>query len=95
MEGTCSNITDPTIDADSSLISRLINIGLLCVQANAADRPTMDEVVGMFAAPSNTLPLLKNPLSSWMIKEDSDYANGVSDDYDVGSAEEFVSQLSP
>ncbi|CAH1426800.1 unnamed protein product [Lactuca virosa] len=95
LEGTCLNINDPTIDVDSSLISRFINIGLLCVQANAADRPTMDEVVGMFAAQSNTLPLPKNPVSSWMIEEDSDYANGVSDDYDVGAVEEFVSELSP
>lgn len=98
MEGTCSNITNPTIDAGSSLISRFINIGLLCVQANAADRPTMDEVVGMFGAPFNTLPLPKNPVSSWMMEEDSNDANGLFDDYDdynAGAVEEFVSELSP
>ncbi|KAI3524087.1 hypothetical protein L1887_02734 [Cichorium endivia] len=95
--GTFSNIiSDPRIDADSSSISRFINIGLLCVQANADDRPTMDEVVGMLLDRwSNTLPLPKNPVSSWMIEEDSDHKNVVSDDYDSRAAGEFLAELSP
>ncbi|KAI3715805.1 hypothetical protein L6452_22792 [Arctium lappa] len=34
-------------NADSSRISRFIHVGLLCTEADANDRPTMDAVIGM------------------------------------------------
>ena len=46
-KGTASNIIDPTMDVDSSIITRYIQIALLCVQEDADERPTMDEVVVM------------------------------------------------
>ncbi|KAJ0488419.1 putative protein kinase RLK-Pelle-CrRLK1L-1 family [Helianthus annuus] len=61
-EGTYSDIVDPRIDADSSSIRRFIHIGLLCVQANAIDRPTMKDVDSMLLSSSFlTLPIPKNP----------------------------------
>ncbi|KAI3788906.1 hypothetical protein L2E82_01687 [Cichorium intybus] len=47
LEGTCSDIIDPRIHANTSSITRFIHIGLMCVQEDAANRPTMEEVVGM------------------------------------------------
>lgn len=54
---------------DASLISefhaletmRCVNMALLCVQENAADRPTMSDVVAMLSSESMTLPEPKHP----------------------------------
>ncbi|KAL4588453.1 hypothetical protein LXL04_001343 [Taraxacum kok-saghyz] len=46
-EGKCSNIIRRGLHVESSSITRIIHIGLLCVQTDAADRPTMKEVVSM------------------------------------------------
>jgi hypothetical protein len=40
---------------------RCINIALLCVQENAADRPTTTSVVAMLSSESMTLPEPKHP----------------------------------
>ncbi|XP_076886307.1 cysteine-rich receptor-like protein kinase 44 [Bidens hawaiensis] len=96
LKGTSSSIMDPTLDVDSRLISRFIQIGLLCVQADETDRPTMDEVVGMLVSRScQDLDLPKNPVSSWIIEEVLDVINVVSDDYDSKAVEEFEFELSP
>ncbi|KAG2689528.1 hypothetical protein I3760_09G142700 [Carya illinoinensis] len=50
-EGTASNIVN----------SRMSRIGLLCVQENAADKPTMAMVVVMLNNGSNTLPAPSRP----------------------------------
>lgn len=42
-------------------IRRCINIALLCVQENAADRPIMTQVVAMLSSESVTLPDPKHP----------------------------------
>ncbi|KAG2558593.1 hypothetical protein PVAP13_8NG277600 [Panicum virgatum] len=42
-------------------IMRCINVALLCVQENAADRPTMSDVVVMLSSESMTLPEPKHP----------------------------------
>lgn len=54
MEGTLSDIIDPRINVDPNLMTKLVELGLLCVQGEAADRPTMEEVVNMLRG---TLPL--------------------------------------
>ncbi|KAI3525859.1 hypothetical protein L1887_04988 [Cichorium endivia] len=60
VEGTSSNIIDPRIHAHSSSATRVIHIGFLCVQDDPADRPTMEEVVGMLTNSSSlTLPIPK------------------------------------
>ncbi|KAI3525864.1 hypothetical protein L1887_04993 [Cichorium endivia] len=92
VEGTSSNIIDPRIHAHSSSATRVIHIGLLCTENNTADRPTMEEVVGMLTNSSLTLHL---PLGAmppvvniyWPISPD-DY-----DDYDSGAVEDFISEL--
>ncbi|KAL1342750.1 cysteine-rich receptor-like protein kinase 26 [Arachis hypogaea] len=61
-EGTASNIVDPTItDGSRNEIMRCIHIGLLCVQENVADRPTMASVIIMLNSHSVTLPLPSQP----------------------------------
>ncbi|KAK1414180.1 hypothetical protein QVD17_29921 [Tagetes erecta] len=47
LEGTLSNIIYPKVDVDPSYMTSFFAIGLLCVQADPADRPTMEEVVSM------------------------------------------------
>lgn len=42
-------------------IMRCVHIGLLCVQENVADRPTMASVVAMFSSNSVTLPAPSRP----------------------------------
>ncbi|XP_041023456.1 putative receptor-like protein kinase At4g00960 isoform X4 [Juglans microcarpa x Juglans regia] len=61
-EGTTSNLVDATLKARSTTqIMRCIHIGLLCVQENVVDRPTMATVVLMFNSQSVTLPVPSRP----------------------------------
>ncbi|MFS8028185.1 putative protein kinase RLK-Pelle-DLSV family [Helianthus anomalus] len=60
LQGTLSSVIDRTIDVDSSFMIRFLEIGLLCVQQDHADRPTMEEVVSMLLDSSSlTLPVAK------------------------------------
>nr|XP_043628349.1 receptor like protein kinase S.2-like [Erigeron canadensis] len=94
LEGTPMNVVDPRINMDSSLMSTFIEIGLLCVQANAVDRPTMEEVVGMLHSNSSlTLPVAQ--MRSRMIRKRSECTNSQVDDYDTGEVEESLSDLYP
>ena len=54
---------DPLLDDVSSIHVALkyVNIGLLCVQESAADRPTMSDVVAMLSNESTALPYPKEP----------------------------------
>ncbi|KAI3466599.1 hypothetical protein Pfo_023262 [Paulownia fortunei] len=63
-DGTAANVIDPVLRASSGAPSdmlRCIHIGLLCVQENAADRPTMSSVVLMLNSFSITLPIPSQP----------------------------------
>ncbi|GAB4831694.1 hypothetical protein Ancab_005706 [Ancistrocladus abbreviatus] len=61
-EGTPSSIVDQTISVGSTAeILRCIHLGLLCVQENEADRPTMSMVVVMLTNPSIGLPVPGRP----------------------------------
>ena len=103
MEGTCSNIKDPRIDADSSSITRIIHIGLLCVQTDETDRPTMEEVVAMLtntsslALPIPKISLLKKVKFSDVLEILPSDCISMSDDYDYdsGAGEDFISELHP
>ncbi|KAJ0434709.1 putative protein kinase RLK-Pelle-DLSV family [Helianthus annuus] len=64
MNGTISDIIDPTLKAKSGSmhdIIRHIHIGLLCVQESSNDRPTMALVVLMLNSFSITLPISTEP----------------------------------
>ncbi|XP_023903217.2 cysteine-rich receptor-like protein kinase 44 [Quercus suber] len=61
-QGIVSNLVDPTLKASSTTeIMRCIHIGLLCVQENVVDRPTMASVVLMLNSFSITLPIPSKP----------------------------------
>ncbi|KAF3451651.1 hypothetical protein FNV43_RR07746 [Rhamnella rubrinervis] len=64
-EGTSSNLVDPillTSDSSRTETMRCIQIGLLCVQENVAERPTMASVVLMLNSLSlTTLPPPSHP----------------------------------
>nr|GMC58729.1 G-type lectin S-receptor-like serine/threonine-protein kinase At1g11410 [Ipomoea batatas] len=63
IEGRVSTIIDLTMDKTISIseATRCIQIGLLCVQDCAADRPTMSDVVSMLGNESTILPIPKQP----------------------------------
>ena len=58
-----SDLVDPLLDDVSSVRAALkyVNIGLLCVQESAADRPTMSDVVAMLSSEGTALPYPKQP----------------------------------
>ena len=62
-EGKALDLMDQTIretcNADEFL--RCVNIGLLCVQEDPSDRPTMSNVVFMLSSEIATLPTPKQP----------------------------------
>ncbi|XP_062162252.1 cysteine-rich receptor-like protein kinase 44 isoform X2 [Alnus glutinosa] len=61
-EGTTSNLIDPTLRSSSTTeILRCIHIGLLCVQENVANRPTMASVLLMLNDDSIILSVPKKP----------------------------------
>uniref|UniRef100_A0A7N2MRM2 Cysteine-rich receptor-like protein kinase 29 n=2 Tax=Quercus lobata TaxID=97700 RepID=A0A7N2MRM2_QUELO len=61
-EGKALNLVDSTLKAGSTNeIMRCIHIGLLCVQENVADRPTMSSIVLMLNSYSLTLPIPLQP----------------------------------
>ncbi|KAL5579096.1 hypothetical protein UlMin_011538 [Ulmus minor] len=61
-EGTTSTLVDPLMRIGSgSEITRCIHIGLLCVQENVANRPTMNSVVLMLNSYSLSLPMPSEP----------------------------------
>ncbi|KAG6736089.1 hypothetical protein POTOM_061212 [Populus tomentosa] len=61
-EGTALDLIDPILRNDSTAaMMRCIHIGLLCVQDNVADRPTMAAVVLMLSNSSFTLQIPSKP----------------------------------
>ncbi|KAK4485173.1 hypothetical protein RD792_007786 [Penstemon davidsonii] len=63
-DGTTANLIDPAVRGSSGIprdILRCIHIGLLCVQENTADRPTMASVVLMLNSFSITLSIPSEP----------------------------------
>ncbi|GMY32332.1 putative receptor-like protein kinase At4g00960 [Fagus crenata] len=61
-DGIASNLVDPTLkDVSTTEIMRCIHIGLLCVQENVVDRPTMASIVLMLNSYSMTLPIPSQP----------------------------------
>ncbi|KAI4323621.1 hypothetical protein L6164_023214 [Bauhinia variegata] len=65
-EGKSLELMDPTLEKSyiADEVTRCIHIGLLCVQEDAADRPTMSGVVVMLASDTMTLPHPNHPAFS-------------------------------
>ncbi|CAI0407084.1 unnamed protein product [Linum tenue] len=60
--GTYTNLVDPSLGTrPGAEVARCIHIGLLCVQENINDRPTMAAVALMLCSHSVTLPLPSKP----------------------------------
>ena len=57
------DIVDVNLSEECELLElkRCLQIGLLCVQENSADRPTMASVVSMFISETTTLEAPKQP----------------------------------
>ncbi|XP_015574234.1 cysteine-rich receptor-like protein kinase 29 [Ricinus communis] len=61
-EGTSSNLIDHNLRSGSTAeIMRCIHIGLLCVQENIAERPSVASIVLMLSSHSHTLPVPSQP----------------------------------
>ncbi|CAB4306251.1 unnamed protein product [Prunus armeniaca] len=61
-EDTIQNIIDPELMTNSQIETmRCIHIGLLCVQENVVDRPTVASVVSMLNSQSLVLPVPSQP----------------------------------
>jgi hypothetical protein len=65
---------DPSLDDTLSTckLIRCMQIALLCVQGNAADRPSMLEVSSMLKSESDALPIPKVPTFSKKTNEDEE-----------------------
>ena len=56
------SIVDESLSANSRIeMMRCIHIGMLCIQEDAADRPTMSAIVVMMSSHSFTLPVPSHP----------------------------------
>ncbi|OAY63347.1 Cysteine-rich receptor-like protein kinase 25, partial [Ananas comosus] len=62
-EGRWFELIDPSLDGSSETyeVVRCIHVALMCVQENAADRPTMSNVIAMLSSDSTNLPDPKQP----------------------------------
>ncbi|KAL6274779.1 hypothetical protein ACE6H2_025471 [Prunus campanulata] len=69
--GRCVELMDSTLVDSSSTdsLALCIQVGLLCVQDCAEERPTMSDVVSMFSNEGATLPTPKQPTYSNLITE--------------------------
>ncbi|CAN6681750.1 unnamed protein product [Malus baccata var. baccata] len=65
-EGKSKELMDSTLSGScsSNEVTRCIQVGLLCVQERAMDRPNMSDVVSMLSNETFALPLPKEP-ASW------------------------------
>ncbi|KAI9072117.1 hypothetical protein K1719_045919 [Acacia pycnantha] len=99
-EGTTFNIVDPIVNNGSrNEIIRCVHIGLLCVQENVADRPTMAQVALMLNSYSSSLPLPSKPplfigSSEIQMREDSSEVTTRSSERASNSIQESVNEAS-
>ncbi|KAJ7946215.1 Cysteine rich receptor like kinase [Quillaja saponaria] len=103
-DGTASNLIDPALNGGSrSEIMRCIHIGLLCVQENIADRPTMASIVLMLNSYSTTLPVPSEPaffmhtssVSHWQSQEYNSETTRSSEHKNESKNETSITELYP
>uniref|UniRef100_M8BVP9 Receptor-like serine/threonine-protein kinase n=1 Tax=Aegilops tauschii TaxID=37682 RepID=M8BVP9_AEGTA len=78
-EGRWRELIDKSLhDAcPENMVLRCIHVGLLCVQENAADRPSMAEVISMITNENATLPAAKQPgFVSMLLPTEADVPEG-------------------
>ncbi|GMY37069.1 putative receptor-like protein kinase At4g00960 isoform X2 [Fagus crenata] len=81
-EETTSNLMDPTLrDGPITEMTRCIKIGLLCVQENVSDRPSMTSVVHMLNGNLDPIPTPTQPASFMR----SNVVSSTSVEHDNGS----------
>lgn len=84
------------MDVDSSTITRYIQIGLLCVQENETERPTMDEVVVMLLRGSSlTLRILKKPVLTTVSSASDSEDNQDLEELDASDSGDIENLKSP
>ncbi|KAK4267935.1 hypothetical protein QN277_024653 [Acacia crassicarpa] len=102
-EGTTYNLVDPILNNGSrNEIMRCIHIGLLCVEENVADRPTMAQLVLMLNSYSYCLPSPSKPphfkntngSSEIQMREYSSEATTRSSEWASNSIQESVNEAS-
>ncbi|XP_027340833.1 putative receptor-like protein kinase At4g00960 [Abrus precatorius] len=94
---TITKIIDPSInDVSRDEIMRCIHIGLLCVQEDVADRPTMASIVLMLNSYSTTLPvpLLPTFYISGTSLSDKDSSENNSGSTTTGESRSNINQVS-
>ncbi|XP_022720835.1 cysteine-rich receptor-like protein kinase 26 [Durio zibethinus] len=88
MEGIAVNLIDPTlIDGSRNKMMRCIHIGLLCVQENVADRPTMAAIILMLNSLSISLPMPSEPAFFMHTNIESDMSSSLGYDFMVSKSE--------
>ncbi|KAL5579080.1 hypothetical protein UlMin_011522 [Ulmus minor] len=93
-EGTNSNLVDPSMrDGSGSEITRCIHIGLLCVQENIGDRPSMNTVALMLNSYSLSLPVPSQPAFFMHSGSESDHSKSESAQASTNDAS--ISELYP
>ncbi|KAD6794765.1 hypothetical protein E3N88_05661 [Mikania micrantha] len=95
LEGTLSNITDA--DADANLMTKTVEIGLLCVQTDPVNRPTMKEVFDMLSgtlSPTISVSEMRARMTNVTVSY-TDWCVDPETDYDTSAADAFVSELCP
>ncbi|XP_022873944.1 cysteine-rich receptor-like protein kinase 25 [Olea europaea var. sylvestris] len=87
-EGTATNIIDPALRTSAGSlpdIIRCVHIGLLCVQENASDRPTMAAIVLMVTSSSITLSIPSQP--TFLMSRSFDPKNSLLQEHNSRSSE--------
>ncbi|OAY70084.1 Cysteine-rich receptor-like protein kinase 25 [Ananas comosus] len=93
-EGRWFELIDPSLDGSSETyeVVRCIHVALMCVQENAADRPTMSNVIAMLSSDSTNLPDPKQPAYFNMrIKNEAEMAS----DFIVPASENDITFTGP
>ncbi|KAF7024017.1 hypothetical protein CFC21_036433 [Triticum aestivum] len=78
-EGRWRELIDKSLHGacPENMVLRCIHVGLLCVQENAADRPSMAEVISMITSENATLPAPKQPgFVSMLLPTEADVPEG-------------------
>ncbi|CAA6674113.1 unnamed protein product [Spirodela intermedia] len=68
-EGRAVELLDPAIGSSfqADEVLKCIQVGLLCIEENSVDRPTMNSVISMLTSKNYVLPLPKKPTFSFGI----------------------------
>ncbi|XP_056171963.1 cysteine-rich receptor-like protein kinase 15 isoform X1 [Syzygium oleosum] len=93
-EGRELELVDPSLAESGSIaeIARCIHIGLLCVQEDPGDRPTMSEVVTLLGGQTGTLPEPKKPaFSVGRVVQELDQSSATN----ISVNQKTVSSISP